>query len=253
GEIGFLLRQHGQEIGERREDRETHAPAVAVLRAEQRHLPHDVGPRYVGGELTVHGLGDDEAEVVGEAVRKPVTPVRGGIGMTERGLHPDVAIAHLDRADRYVVRPQIEGTAAFEIEAGVVPMTGQDAILETAALERKTHVRATIVEGEDAPAVVDNEDRPMTTVHNESALCLQLLNAPRERELLVRRVHEQTSRSCFLWWRGSSPNPPSRLDRHPLAQTRKAAWFGGLRRRDYSALPRCIHGLRSRDHPDLSG
>ena len=98
GEIGFLLRQHGQEIGERREDRETHAPAVAVLRPEQRHLPHDVGRRYVGRELTMHGLGDDEAEVVCEAVRKPLMPVRGGIGMTERGLHPDVAIAHLDRA-----------------------------------------------------------------------------------------------------------------------------------------------------------
>src|SRR5262249_5737887 len=208
GEIGFLLWQHGQEIGERREDRETHAPAVAVLRAEQRHLSHDVGPRYVGGELTMHGLGDDEAEVVGEAVRKPLTPVRGGIGMTERGLHPDVAIAHLDSADQYAVRPQIEGAAAFQIEAGVVPMTGQDAVLDAAALERKTHVRATIVEGEDAPAVVDDEDRPMATVHNEPALCLQLLKAPRECES-VRRVHEQTSRSCFLWGRCNGPNPPS--------------------------------------------
>ena len=76
----------------------------------------------------MHGLGDDEAEVVGEAVFKPLTPVRGGIGMTERRLHPDVAIAHLDRADRYVVRPKIEGAATFEIEAGVVPMAGQDAV-----------------------------------------------------------------------------------------------------------------------------
>ena len=150
GEIGFLFRQHGQQIGERCEDRETHAPAVAVLRAEQRHLPHDVGGRYVSGELTMDGLGDHEAEVVGEAVRKPLTPVRGGIGMTQRGLHPDFAIAQFDREDRYVVRPKIKGAAAFEIEAGVVPMTGQDAVLDAAALEREAHVRATIVEGEDA-------------------------------------------------------------------------------------------------------
>ena len=209
GEIGFLLWQHGQEIGERREDRETHAPAVAVLRPEQCHLPHDVGPRYVGGELTMHGLGGDEAEVVGEPVRKPLTPVRGGIGMTERGLHPDVAIAHLDRADRYVVRPQIEGAAAFEIEAGVVPMTGQDAVLDAAALERKTHVRATIVEGEDAPAVVDDEDRPVATVHNEPALRFEFLKASRERELLVRRVHEHTSPQLSLCGRLSTPDPPS--------------------------------------------
>jgi hypothetical protein len=68
GEIGFFLWQHGQEIGERREDREAHAPAVAVLRAEQRHLAHDVGLRYVGSQLTMHGLGDDQPEVVREAV-----------------------------------------------------------------------------------------------------------------------------------------------------------------------------------------
>ena len=141
----------------------------------------------------MHGLGGDEAEVVGEPVRKPLTPVRGGIGMTERGLHPDVAIAHLDRADRYVVRPQIEGAAAFEIEAGVVPMTGQDAVLDAAALEREPHMRTTVVECEDTPAVVDDEDRTMATVHNEPPLRLQLLKAPREHELLVRRVHEHTS------------------------------------------------------------
>src|SRR5262245_16807269 len=144
----------------------------------------------------MHGLGDDEAEVVGEAVPKPLLPVRGGIGMTERGLHPDVAIAHFDRACRHVVRPQVEGAAAFEIEAGVVPMTGQDTVLDAAALEREPHVRATIVESEDASAVVDDEDRTMATVHNEPPFRLELLEASREREFLVGRVHEHTSRSC---------------------------------------------------------
>ena len=89
--------------------------------------------------------------------------------MTEGGLHPDVAVAQLDRADRYVVRPQVEGAAAFEIEAGVVPVTGQDAVLDAAALEREAHVRATIVERENAAAVVDDEDRTMATVHEPPA------------------------------------------------------------------------------------
>src|SRR5215472_5358263 len=120
----------------------------------------------------MHRLSDDEPEVVGEAVRKALTPVRGGIGITERSLHPDFTIAQFDREDRYVIRPQIEGAAAFEIEAGVVPVAGQDAILDAAPLERETHVRATIVEGEDAPAVVDNKDRTMTAVHDGPALRL---------------------------------------------------------------------------------
>jgi hypothetical protein len=73
--------------------------------------------------------------------------------MTERGRHPDVGIAHLDRAARYIVRPEVEGAAALVIEAGVVPMTGQDAVLDSASLEREAHVGATIVEDEDAPAL----------------------------------------------------------------------------------------------------
>ena len=141
----------------------------------------------------MHRLGDDEAEDLREAVVKPLTPMRGGIGMTERGLHPDLAVAHLDRADRHVVRPQVEGAAAFEIEAGVVPVAGQDAVLDAAAIEREAHVRATIVEGEDAPAVVDDEDRTMPPVHDEPPLRLQLLEAARAHEFRGRRVHEQSS------------------------------------------------------------
>jgi hypothetical protein len=115
------------------------------LRSEQYRLPHNVSIRYFGRQLTIHGLGDDEPDVVREAVYEPPMPVRGRIGMTERRLHPDVAVAYLDRADRYIVRPQVEGTAAFEIETGVVPMTGQDAVFDAAAFKRETHVRATIV------------------------------------------------------------------------------------------------------------
>jgi hypothetical protein len=48
------------------------------LRAEQSDLPYDFGLRYAGLELTMHGLGNDKAEVVGEAVRQPLMPVRGG-------------------------------------------------------------------------------------------------------------------------------------------------------------------------------
>src|SRR5262245_47888452 len=89
--------------------------------------------------LLLHRLGDDKTEIVCQAVRKPLAPVGGGIDVTECGFHPHVSIAYLDRANRYVVCPQVEGAAAFEIEAGVVPVTGQDAILDAAAFERETH------------------------------------------------------------------------------------------------------------------
>src|SRR5262249_38696292 len=103
----------------------------------------------------------------------------------------------------YIVRPQVEGAAAFEVEAGVVPVTGQDSVLDTAALEREAHMRATIVEGKDALAVVDDEDGAMATAYKEPPLCLQLIKTRRQREILVGRVHEHISHGCFGW--GAAP------------------------------------------------
>ena len=80
-----------------------------------------------------------------QAAAKPVAPVPGVIGMTKRRLHPDFAVAYLGRADRCIVRPQVERTAAFEIKSGVVPMTGQDAVVDAAAIEREAHVRTPII------------------------------------------------------------------------------------------------------------
>jgi hypothetical protein len=73
-----------------------------------------------------------------------------------------------------------------------MPMTGQNAVLDAAALEWKAHVRATVVEREGATAVVHDEDRTMATVHNEPALRLQLLKGPRSAYSLL-------GASMFLW------------------------------------------------------
>ena len=131
-----------------------------------------------------------------QTVRKPLAPMRDGIGMPECRLHPDLAVAHLDGAGRRVVRPQVERAAAFKVEAGVVPVTGQDAVLDAAAVEREAHMRAPIVEGEDAIAVPDDEDRTMTAAHDKPSLRLQLLQASRKREFFIRRAHAHAS--CAL-------------------------------------------------------
>jgi SHS2 domain-containing protein len=123
---------------------------------------------------------DKDKRMVG-IIREPLTPVRGGIGMTQTGLHPDFAIAQFDREDRYVIRPKIKGAAALEIEAGVVPMTGKDAVLDAPPFEREAHVRATIVEGKDAPTVVDNKDWTMAAVQP-----FELLEHPAEIKLRAR-------------------------------------------------------------------
>jgi hypothetical protein len=60
---------------------------------------------------------------------------------------------------------------------------------DTAALERKAHVRATVIEREHVSAVVHDEDRAMATVHNQSSLRLQLLKGPRKSVFSVGCVH----------------------------------------------------------------
>ena len=137
----------------------------------------------------MYRLGNDKAEVVGEAVVEPSTPMRCRIGVAERGLHPHLHVTHFDGTGRHVVGPQIEGAAACKIEAGVVPVAGQDTVLDAAAVERKPHVRTAIVKRENAPAVVNDEDRTMRPAHDELPFGLQLLEAARANEVRDRTIH----------------------------------------------------------------
>ena len=101
-------------------------------------------------------LADDQTEIVGQPVVQPSAPVFRRVGLSERRLHPHVRVTHLDGTGRHVVGPQIEGAAAREIEACVMPVAGQNAIVDASAVERKAHVRTTIVKSEDTAAVVND-------------------------------------------------------------------------------------------------
>ena len=74
----------------------------------------------------MYRLGNDKAEVVGKAVVEPSAPMRCRVSIAERGLHPHFQVTHFDGTGRHVVGPQIEGAAACEIEASVVPVAGQE-------------------------------------------------------------------------------------------------------------------------------
>src|SRR5262245_27517043 len=117
--------------------------------------------------------------------------MRTRIRVAEDGSHPDFAVTDFGGAARHVVCPQIEGAATREIEAGVVPVTGQGAVLDAAAIQGKAHMRAAIVEREDMTFVVDDEYRSMRPVNDQPPLRLQLLEAARAHEIRHRYVHQQ--------------------------------------------------------------
>src|SRR5262249_30795795 len=70
--------------------------------------------------------------------------------------HPHLPVDDAHVAKRDVVRPQIEGGAAAQVEAGMMPMAGENAIFDAAAVERKAHMRAAVVERNHVIAVGDN-------------------------------------------------------------------------------------------------
>src|ERR1700751_3286066 len=129
-----------------------------------------------------------------EPVFEPLTPMSRWIGIAEHRFHPHLAARpDLDRASRHVICPQIECAAARQFEPRMMPVAGQDAVLDAAPIERETHMRAAIVEREDMPALVYEEDRAMAAVHNKSALGFQLLKGAAAHKLRGRVIHRRLS------------------------------------------------------------
>ncbi len=90
GEIGLLLREHRLKIAERvRMVNPT--PQPSRFRARYSAI---CPTTFAGGTSAASSpytrLGDDQAEIVSQAVVEPTAPMRGGVGVTESGLHPDL-------------------------------------------------------------------------------------------------------------------------------------------------------------------
>ena len=95
----------------------------------------------------------------------------------------------LDREGRQVVGPQVKGAAAREVKPRMVPMAGEDAIGDRAAVQREAQMRAAIIHREHAALVVDHEDRAVPAAQNDPPLRLELLDRPGADEIVFSRTH----------------------------------------------------------------
>jgi hypothetical protein len=89
----------------------------------------------------------------------------------------------------------------------VVPLAGQDAVVETAAVKRKAHVGTAIVEREDAAAVVDDEDRAVRPTHDNAPPGLELLKPGRAHEIGGRNIHRRSCLALVHAWHSSVMRP----------------------------------------------
>ncbi|MEZ4635997.1 MAG: hypothetical protein R2856_13710 [Caldilineaceae bacterium] len=136
------------------------SPALHPIPCAERHTGQERANRVVGvvhqGE---HRLGDDQRQVALQPIVEALTLAIQRI-LARAQIHVDVAVAHGHGIGGDVVGPEIEGAAGTQIEAGVVPMTGEDAVVDTAPIQREAHVRAAVVHGVNV-ALVDEERQHM--------------------------------------------------------------------------------------------
>ncbi len=197
--------EHRQHVAHGGEDRHPGAPAGgAVGGAEQRGA---LEQRRGLAQLVQpdHGLRQHEPDVLLEPLLQLAHPVRAPVALGRRRVEPHVAVAHLGVEGGDVVGEGIEGAAAGEIEARVVPVAGEDAVAHRAAAEREAHVRAAVVERVHAALVDEEHDRPVAGGHDLRLIALELgerADAGRGRAVgAVGRGHRAAPFARWAWRR----------------------------------------------------
>jgi len=76
-------------------------------------------------------------------------------------IKPRLLVPNLNGKAAHIVGKLIKGSTAGQVEPGVVPMASQDSIFERAAMERKAHMGAAVVDRENLPGN-GKEDNDMT-------------------------------------------------------------------------------------------
>src|SRR5215469_12388211 len=77
----------------------------------------------------------------------------------------------------------------------MMPMAGQDAVLDAASFQRETHMRAPIVEREDLSALVYEQDGAVAAVHNNPTFAPQLFKSSGAHEIRGRVIHRRLLRN----------------------------------------------------------
>ena len=101
----------------------------------------------------------------------PERACAGGRPVRRRAIDEHVVAVDLDREAAQLVRELVEGAAGSEVEAGVVPVAGEDPVADRAAVQREPHVRAAVVDGVHLVALGEEADRVPVEVDDEPPGC----------------------------------------------------------------------------------
>ena len=185
GKAKVVARQERKQVAERGQHSEAGAPAVAVPRCEDNGIAHQASRIDTLADQSEHRFGDDQADVVLHPLPQAVPPVGVTVGVARARGHPHLAVAHLDLGRGDVIGPRIECPAGDEVEAGVMPVAGENAVGDGPPMQRESQVRTAVVEGVDAIVVADHQDRAALALDHHHPLRPQLVEAGDTHQWLV--------------------------------------------------------------------
>ena len=190
-EVSLRIRQLGQDVAERDQNGHADAEAVAHARAEESRIAQQRGFIDPGAARAQHRLGDHQTQIVRHAVVETATPVRGGID-AQAAVRRDEDLAVLDPhlGGGHIVGPQVEGAAARQVEARVMPGAGENAVPDAALVQGKAEMRAAVVQSERAALVVHHEQRAAPAFDDHAPLGCELGERADANEAIRIRLHE---------------------------------------------------------------
>ena len=133
GEVPLLLRQGRNEVPERYGDGEPNTPPITISNTKQHAVANQRGIVSTTTAETQNCLGEDKTNIVLQALAQAITPMRVAVRVAGPCADPhSPVVAELDGRGRDIVGPEIEGPAADEVKARVMPVAGQDPIFDRA-------------------------------------------------------------------------------------------------------------------------
>ena len=198
GEVPFLLRQRWNEVAESGGYGQSDTPPVTIADTEQYTVAKQRPMIRATATEAQHRLGEDKTDIVLQALAQAIAPVGVAVRVARPRANPQSPVVpELDRGGRDIVCPEIKGPAADEVKAGVMPVARQDAVLDRAAVQRKTEMRAPVVECEEFAPIMCDEQRTTAAVNDGHSPRLQLIQRadadPLIGRMLVTRLGHRAS------------------------------------------------------------
>jgi hypothetical protein len=130
-------------------------PRSPVSGAELQPNAEWLGGIFSAAQQPDGRLGHDQRDVSLQPISQALAQVRRTV-LPRREINPYLTVSNLDGEHACLVSKLVEGSAALEVEAGVMPVAGEDAVLQRAPMQGESHVGTAIVQGVH-PTVMEEE------------------------------------------------------------------------------------------------